>query len=229
MDKTSADEASGAVRPRPYRSPVRAEQAAATRSKITAAAGELFALHGFTGSTVTAIAERAGVTAQTVYATFGSKGAIVGALLAQFETGANAEDWATRIAAEADPARKLAAFAQWTTAFFANSKAVFAGVQGAAGDPAMVELRREGDQHRRAALTTLVGELAGCAALRTDVSRQHCVDRAWLLTGIEPYLGATDSCRWSDEQYCGWLSHLLQTQLLGHASGGNPEPLRHEK
>lgn len=219
MGNLTDDDVSGGARPRPYRSPVRSQQAAATRRKITVAAGDLFALHGFTGTTVNAIAESAGVTAQTVYAIFGSKGAIVGALLAQFESSANAEGWAARISAEADPARKLAAFAHWTTALFASSRAVITGVQGAAGDPAMLELRREGDQHRRAALTTLIAELAANRALRADLREEVCVDRAWLLTGVETYLGATDGCGWSDDDYSSWLAELLQNQLLCRAAG----------
>lgn len=212
------DDVPGIARPRSYRSPVRAQQAAATRSRITAAAGDLFTLHGFTGTTVTAIAKSAGVTAQTVYDIFGSKGAIVGAILAQFESSANAQAWAARIATEDDPGRKLAAFAHWTTALFASSRAVIAGVQGAAGDPSMVELRRRGDQHRRAALTALIAELADNGALREDVSKKVCVDRAWLLTGVETYLGATEGCEWSDNDYSDWLAELLQIQLLRRAA-----------
>ena len=58
------------------------ERAADTRRRITTAALDLFTEHGF-GATITAIAERAGVAPQTIYATFGTKGAILQALLAQ--------------------------------------------------------------------------------------------------------------------------------------------------
>ena len=81
-----------------YRSPLRKERAADTRRRIAAAALELFTEHGFGGTTVAAIAERAGVSAQTVYATFGSKGAILRALLAQMEENADAAGWRERIA-----------------------------------------------------------------------------------------------------------------------------------
>lgn len=66
--------------------------------------------------------------APTVYATFGSKGAIVRALLARMED-------------EPDPHRKLGAFAQWSRALFSTSKALIAVAHGAASDPAIVELR----------------------------------------------------------------------------------------
>ncbi len=109
---TSHDESASARRPRPYRSPRRERGAADTRRRIAAAAGELFAENGFEATTVVSIAQRAGVAVPTVYATFGSKGAIVGALLTQLEADADGPDWARRIALESDPHRKLAAFAE---------------------------------------------------------------------------------------------------------------------
>src|SRR5215471_7979495 len=139
---------------RRYRSPLRAERAADTRHRITTAALELFTEHGFGGSTVTAIAKRAGVAPQTVYAVFGTKGAILQALLSRLEEDAGAAEWRARIAA-GDPADKLAGFAQWTAAMLSTSKATIAAAQGAVGDPAIIALRAEADGHRRQALASL--------------------------------------------------------------------------
>ena len=116
---------------RRYRSPLRQERAADTRRRIAAAALDLFAEHGFGGTTVTAIAERAGVSAQTVYATFGSKGELLRALLDQMEENADATLWRERIAADPDPRGKLTAFAQWSAGLFASGKAVIAAALGA--------------------------------------------------------------------------------------------------
>lgn len=200
--------------PRRYQSPLRAERAAATRRRIATAARELFSDHGFAGTTVSGIADRAGVTPQTVYAAFGSKGAIVRALLTQFEEDADAGHWQHRIASETDPRRKLATFAHWSAALFSRSKAVIAAARGAAGDPAIVELREQGDQHRRIAVSALVSDLERAGAVRPDLSLDQAVDRAWMLTGLELYLAATDGCGWSDAEYADWLAHLLQNQLL---------------
>ena len=52
---------------RRYRAPRRAEQAAATRAAIIDAAGALFVERGFAATTMAAIAERARVTAKSVY------------------------------------------------------------------------------------------------------------------------------------------------------------------
>ncbi|MDO5712107.1 MAG: TetR/AcrR family transcriptional regulator [Micrococcales bacterium] len=207
---------------RSYRSPAREQLAAETRRRIAAAAKELFAEHGFSGTTVAAIAMRADVATPTVYATFGSKGAIVGALLAQMEQDAGNAEWRERIAQEPDPLAKLDAFAMWTTALFSSSKVLIQASSEASADPAMNELREQGDRHRRAALQGLIASLAQGDALPTGLSEEHAVDRAWMLTGVGLYLSATDGCGWTDEQYEQWLAALLQQQLLppfGPSSG----------
>lgn len=199
---------------RPYRSRVREERAAETRRRIAMAARELFAAHGFGATTVARIAERAGVAAPTVYATFGSKGAIVRALLTQMERDADAAAWARRVAEETNPHQKLAAFAQWTTVLLSSSKTTIQAVHGAAGDPAITELRDEGNRNRREGLRSVIASLAQAHALRPGLGEQRALDRAWILTGVEPYLGATEGCGWSDQEYEEWLTALLQEQLL---------------
>ena len=106
------------------------------------------------------------------------------------------------------------AFAQWSAGLFASSKAVIAAAQGAASDPALLELRAEADGHRRAALDALVGTAEVSGALRAGLSRSQAADRAWILTGVELYFGATDGCGWSDTAYSEWLAELLISQLL---------------
>lgn len=178
------------------------------------AARELFAAHGFGATTVARIAERAGVAAPTVYATFGSKGAIVRALLTQMEHDADGAAWARRIAEETNPHLKLAAFAQWTTVLLSSSKTTIQAAHGAAGDPAIIELRDEGNRHRREGLRSVIASLAQTHALRSELSEERALDRAWILTGVEPYLSATEGCGWSDQEYEAWLTALLQEQLL---------------
>ncbi len=185
-----------------------------TRRRIAAAARELFAEHGFSGTTVANIAARAGVATPTVYATFGSKGAIVRALLSQMEHDAGNAEWAERIAQETEPGAKLEAFAMWTTALFSSSKVLIQAANDAATDPTMNTLRKEGDRHRREALRALMGSLGEDDALSPGLSEEHALDRAWILTGIELYLSATHGCGWTDTQYQKWLTPLLQQQLL---------------
>ena len=193
-----------------YRSELRTRRALETRARIATAARELFAEHGFTGTTVVRIAERAGVAVPTVYATYGSKGAIVRALLTQFEDDADAQGWWKRIEADPDPYRKLTLFAEWSAALFSSSKAVISAARDAVSDPAIAELRDQGDAHRRAGLR----ELLSTIELRADLTPAGALDRAWVLTGLEVYLATTEGCGWSDQAYAAWLAETLQQQLL---------------
>lgn len=63
--------------PRAYRSTVRERAAAATRAAVLDAAEVLFADHGYAHVTIRQIADGAGVAPGTVYATFGTKSALV--------------------------------------------------------------------------------------------------------------------------------------------------------
>ena len=58
---------------RPYDSSRRAEQAAETRRRIIGAARDLFVERGYGRTTIASIAERAGVSAESVYAGFKNK------------------------------------------------------------------------------------------------------------------------------------------------------------
>jgi AcrR family transcriptional regulator len=201
------------------------QQAADTRRRITTAALGLFTEHGFSGTTVAAIATAAGVAPQTVYATFGSKGEILHALLAQMEHDAGAESWRDRISAEVDPRRKLEAFASWSATMFSTNKAAIAAAHGAGSDPAIAEVKADADRHRREALASLVDEMGRSGALRAGLSPGRAVDRAWMLTGVELYLAATDACDWSDTDYADWLAGLLAHQLLGDHGEAPAGPL----
>jgi AcrR family transcriptional regulator len=198
----------------PYRSRLRDRQAADTRQRIAAAAMELFAEHGFRATTVAAIAQHAGVAVPTVYATFGSKGAIMKALMTEFETAAAVAEWGARIEAEDDPARKLRLFAQWSAQIFTTSRAVIMAATDATSDPAIVELKAEGDRRRRDGVGELVASLAEAGALAPGLSRTRATDRVWALSGLELYLATTVECRWSPASYAEWLGDLLVDQLL---------------
>ena len=62
-----------ATKTRTYNSTRRSRQAAQTREEIVTAAIELFGETGWAGTTLAAIAKRAGVAVETIYSGFGSK------------------------------------------------------------------------------------------------------------------------------------------------------------
>src|SRR6188768_4457455 len=58
---------------RRYNSPLRADQARQTRSRILDAAYRLFAERGYAATTIAAVADAAGVSSETIYLTLGGK------------------------------------------------------------------------------------------------------------------------------------------------------------
>jgi AcrR family transcriptional regulator len=66
---------------RQYSSALRARQAADTKAQVLAAAAELFEERGWSGTTVAAIAKRAGVAVETVYSGVGSKKQVLRAVV----------------------------------------------------------------------------------------------------------------------------------------------------
>jgi AcrR family transcriptional regulator len=62
---------------RPYDSTRRARQAAQTRAEVIDAAIDLFRDRGWSGTTLAAVAEEAGVSVETIYKGFGSKKALL--------------------------------------------------------------------------------------------------------------------------------------------------------
>src|SRR5215210_5172436 len=68
------------VKSRPYNSPRRREQAAATRGEILQAAQRLFERQGYAATTMAAIASEAGVALKTVYTSFETKSGVLRAL-----------------------------------------------------------------------------------------------------------------------------------------------------
>src|SRR4051812_27839382 len=66
---------------RQYSSTLRARHASDTKAQVLAAAAELFQESGWSGTTVAAIAQRAGVAVETVYSGFGSKKQVLRAVV----------------------------------------------------------------------------------------------------------------------------------------------------
>ncbi|MBV9282547.1 MAG: helix-turn-helix transcriptional regulator, partial [Chloroflexi bacterium] len=98
---------------RPYHSPRRQEQARRTRRQILEAARRLFAARGYAATTLPAIAREAGVSAPTVTAVFGTKSALLEALIQLVVRGDTDEapvverSWWRAMLEEPDPERQL--------------------------------------------------------------------------------------------------------------------------
>src|SRR5688572_13071427 len=87
-------------------------QAQATKDRIVSAARSLMSERGWDATTMAAIAVEAGVAPQTVYATFGSKLAIVDGMRQAMLRDARIPRLIDEAASESDPRRRLELWAQ---------------------------------------------------------------------------------------------------------------------
>lgn len=201
-------------RDRSYHSSLREEQARQTRLRIRQAARELFASHGFTATTIGEIAEKAGVSPATIYASFDSKAGVVAAMLEEIEESVGIGEQLEAVVAEADPHLQLRLYVATHCDLFRHSSDVLRAAMRAIEDPAVAALAAEGDRHRRQAIEVLTTQWDEAGVLRADLTAPSAADRLWLLTIVEGYLHATDSLGWSPDQYTVWLADLATREIL---------------
>lgn len=199
---------------RRYRSTLREERTQETRLRIRTAARELFAASGFSETTVTQIADRAGVAPQTVYSVFGSKGGIVTSMLEDIEESSDREAWIARLRAEQDPHRQLRLFVSWIRSLFEQGAPILRAALSARSDTDVADLADRGDDHRRNGTRELTKIWAQLGALREDLEPEEAAQRLWLLTSFEQYLLAIDTLDWDADRYESWLADLLEREIL---------------
>jgi len=205
-------------RKRPYRSERRREQAEQTRTRILDAAGELFVDGGFAGTSVAAIAGRAGVSAETVYQAFGSKPALLDALVRRAaRLGAEApipEQAGPRaVAAEHDQPTQLQLFAADIVRRLERVGPLMTVVDAAAvSEPAIAELQHGIDRARGAGLAEFVDALSARGPLAVD--RAVAVDTVWALASSDLQQLLMRRRGWSRTAYTTWLAESLARILL---------------
>jgi TetR/AcrR family transcriptional regulator, regulator of autoinduction and epiphytic fitness len=206
---------------RRYTSTRRQAQAAETRRQIVAAAGKLFAELGYAGTTIEGIAREAGIAVQTVYASFGSKRAILTRLV---EVSVGGDEAAVPILErpgpqavrdEPDQQRQLRLFAHGIGEIMARMSPIFEIMRVAAKtEPEIAELLRQLLEERLQNMIQFVGWVAANGPLRDDLDLAAVGETVWLLTSAEVYHLLTVDRAWPRDQYEQWLSNTLITLLL---------------
>jgi AcrR family transcriptional regulator len=200
---------------RPYRSPLREQQARQTRQRIRAAARALFTEHGFAETTVADIAAKAGVSAATIYATFGSKAGVVTAMVEDMEEAVAADVEPPAQGTDADPRADLRTWIAAHCALFAEGIDILRAALQAIHAPEVAALMAEGGAHRRARVQMLAERLEASGALRSPLTAREAADRMWLLSTVDSYVTAIDRLGWTPDRYREWLGDLVELDVLG--------------
>jgi AcrR family transcriptional regulator len=199
---------------RSYSSPLRAEQAQATRQRILDAARAQFLAEGWTRTTVKDIAGAAAVAPATVYAVFGTKRAMLSALIDEAIASAlpdpgRPDAWPemVRHPHQQERARRLVALMSAALPRVAPLERVVG--EGAGADEEIASLARDLLQWRRATAARIVDVLAGEEGLRPGLSREEAADVVFALGGPEVHHLLVEVRGWPPQQFDAHLVQLL--------------------
>jgi AcrR family transcriptional regulator len=206
---------------RSYNSTRRRLQAQETRSQIVEAARRLFAARGYSGTTIEAIAEAAGVAAETVYAGFGSKKAVLARLIEVSVLGDDApgslfeRPGPQEVQREADPRHQLELFARDIRTIMERVSPLFTIMRTAApGEPEIAALLAQVLAERLEGMKFFLRALSAREPLRQGLSLDAAAETVWAITSAEVFRLLSEDRGWPPARYERWLADTLARLLL---------------
>ena len=200
------------VKPRRYDASRRQAAAARTRGRVLEAAAELFRAGGYAGTTVAAIAQRARVATDTVYASVGPKPMLFRELIELALSGTDRaveggdRDYAVRMRAEPDAGAKLAIYADAVTELQGRLAPLFLVLRESAGaDAELARLWQEITTRRARNMRQLAADLSGTGALRADLTLDEVADIIWTMNSSEYYALLVLDRGWTPNRFAQWL------------------------
>jgi AcrR family transcriptional regulator len=214
----------GRVKPsrRAYNSPLRADQARQTRRRVLEAARDLFVDRGYAGTTVAAVADRAGVSPETIYLSLGGKRGLLEGVMditGPHESMPEDQAWWDTVATLPAATDRLDRNVEYSCRILARTQPIHAVIRGAADKEVFAaelgrrlleeRLRNQTERIRR----FLDGDLASGLSI-DDAAERYCA-----LVSPELYHVLTVELGWSADRHRAWVAHLLRAELLAAGSG----------
>jgi TetR/AcrR family transcriptional regulator of autoinduction and epiphytic fitness len=209
------------VKPRRYDSSNRHRQAAETQARILDAAQMLFIRDGYTTTTMTAIADQAGVAVQTVYASSKSKRDILKGIIDRAVIGSNEQvavvassRW-LEIEREPDPRTTLRMFVRLHREICEREAPAFSVMTDAAGSDRQIRtLLHQSAERRYQDQLRLAQSLHQGGHIHNELSTARAADIIWTLASERTYLALVRDRGWSARDYEDWLADQLIAALL---------------
>jgi AcrR family transcriptional regulator len=211
---------------RPYHSPRRQQQAAATRQAVLVAAERLFVRDGYPATTMEAIAGEADVSVKTVYLPFSTKSGLLRALwdLRLKGDGGDApvaqHEWFRDVMEAPDPRRKLQINARNSRLAKTRIGSLFEVIRGAAEIDAdcgalwqLIQTDFHGNQQM------IVESIDRAGGLRPGLEVAPATDILWTLNHPDVWALLVGKRGWSPHAYETWLAESSCAQLLGPPPG----------
>lgn len=189
--------------------------AAATRQEILRAARRLFAERGYSRTSVADVAEEAGVSIPTIYASVGQKQAILMALAALIDVEIGAEDARVTLTTATDPVELVAIAAHLNRVLQEKFGDIVKALRsGAPVEPAVAAVVAEGTQKHRWGSARLAARLEELGTLRPGLAVGEAADVIALLTEVEIYSSLVGTYGWTFDRAEAWINKTLGTMLL---------------
>jgi AcrR family transcriptional regulator len=207
------------VKRRSYDSSRRRAQAEETRAAVVRTARDLFVDQGFGQTTVAAIAQAAGVSVETIYASFVNKATLLHRAW-DITVGGDDEDVVFHerpevmaIRSEPDLAKRLVLHARFSTQTAQRIGPFQLMVQSAAGaDPAAAAMLEEMGRQRLAGMTVMAAEAAKTGQLA--VAEDECRDVLWSMTDGMLWHRLVHERGWTTDRFAGWLGRMWINLLV---------------
>lgn len=197
----------------------RERQADATRAEIVAAARELFLSRGYVRTSVSAVAELAGVAVQTIYNSIGNKAAVLAAVVDRATAGPDAPRTVSEFMQErADATGGVTGLsrllADWIAEVNAGSTEILALIhQTAAVYPEVAALERERGERRLANYGRAAALARSRGGLSNGLSDEEAAASIWSLGHPQVYRSLVVDGDWAPEAYRQWLALSLRGAL----------------
>jgi len=204
---------------RSYDSTSRTRQAQENRERISRVAHDLFAQNGYGNTTIADVAKAAGVSAETIYKSFGTKAELLrGAWFVMFRGDSDATTLYDRPETQAilqlpDLAERLDGFARHTTKRNRRSAPLLRAIEGAAasepGARAMLD-----EWHAR--IFDVATKFAQGAAEtgQLAVNEDECRDVMYSMLDGHLWQRLVVERNWTDDRFATWLATQWKRQFL---------------
>jgi AcrR family transcriptional regulator len=202
---------------RGYDTTRRRAEADRNRAAIVEACRELLLRDGYRSTTIKAVADRAGVSPQLLYKSFGTKQNLVKAVydaalagdvepVAIGDRQVIADIWATPVGI--DKVRRYAAFVTTIMQRLSDLIVVLADT-----DPEVAQVREATEQERLTGIRAFVDHLTQSGHLPAGVDAARAADSCWALTSPVVFQQLVRGRGWPAGAYEAWLAKMLGAAL----------------
>lgn len=199
----------------------RGRQAQARRSHLATldAAEELFLKNGYSATTVSAVAEKAGVSVETIYKTFGGKPGLVRGIRERRLVGGGTPSAQQRSdqmrLSEPDPRRIIANWGVLASQVAPQAWPIISLIRDAAAlDPGLASLLSDLDHERYVRMEVNARHLHDAGYLRQGISLKEATDVLWTYSSTELYELLVLRRGWELQRYGRFVANGISAALL---------------